>query len=71
MNFLQIQQITMPENVGYIMIPTELIADYCDKSLGHTVFGANWCVNLCMVLYLTCREMCCCNILLLCLMLTY
>ena len=36
------QQITVPENVGYI---TELIADHCYnyKGLGHTVSGANWC----------------------------
>ena len=40
MNFVQIQQITMPENVGCI---TELIAGYCYKGLGHTGVGANWC----------------------------
>ena len=30
----------MLENVGYI---TELIANYCYKSLGHTGFWASWC----------------------------
>ena len=35
------------------------IADYCYKGLGHTVFGLTG-VNLCMVLYLTFREMCSC-----------
>ena len=40
MNFDQIRQIAVPENVGYI---TELIQDYCFRGLGHTVSGAGWC----------------------------
>ena len=42
------------ENVGYI---TELIVNYSYKALRHTVLGPTG-VNLCMVLYLTIREMC-------------
>ena len=40
MNFVHIQQITIPENVGYV---TELIACYCYKGLGNIILGANWC----------------------------
>ena len=36
MNFVQVQEIIMPENVGYI---TELIADYYNKGLSHNVLG--------------------------------
>ena len=39
MNFVQVQEITMPENVGYI---TELIADFYYRGLGHTISGDNW-----------------------------
>ena len=46
----------MPANIGYI---TELIANYCNKALGHTALGPTG-VNLCMVLYLTFRGMCSC-----------
>ena len=47
MSFVQVQEITMPENVGY---NPELIANYCYKGLGHTVLGPTG-VNLCVVLY--------------------
>ena len=40
MNFVQIQEITMPENVWYI---TQLVTDYFTKGLGHIVLGTNWC----------------------------
>ena len=39
MNFVQIQQITMPGNVRYI---PQMIAGYCCKGLVQTVLGANW-----------------------------
>ena len=48
-------QITMLENVGYI---TELIANYCDRALGLTVFGASWCT----VSYSAFRGMCSCTV---------
>ena len=48
MNFVQVQEITMLENVGY---STELIANYSYKGLGNTVLGPTG-VNLCMVVYL-------------------
>ena len=67
MNFVQIQQITMPENVGCII---GLIAYHCYKGFGHTGFGAS-IVNLCMVLYLTFRGMCSCELILLCVMVAY
>ena len=47
MNFVQVQEITMPDIVGYI---TKLIANYCYKALGHTVLEPTG-VNVCMVLY--------------------
>ena len=41
MTFLQNQEITIPEKVGFI---TELIADYCYRGLSHIVcIVANWC----------------------------
>ena len=55
-NFVQVQEITVPENVGYV---AELIANYCYKGLCHTISGPTG-VNLCMVLYLTLRGMCSC-----------
>ena len=36
MTFVQNQETTMPENVGYI---AELIANYCYKGLSHNVLG--------------------------------
>ena len=44
MTFVQNQEITMPEILGYF---TELIAGYCYKCLSHTVLGPAG-VNLCM-----------------------
>ena len=53
MNIVQVQEITMSENVWHI---TELIAIYCCKGLSHTVLGPTG-VNLCMVLYGILRGM--------------
>ena len=64
MTFVQNQEITMPENIGYI---TELIASPCYMGLSHTVFGPNGMDLLCLVLYLTLT--CSCE-LLLCVMVT-
>ena len=44
MTFVQKQDITMPEIVGYV---AELIANYCYKGLSDTVLGPNG-ANLCM-----------------------
>ena len=44
MTFVLNQEITMPENVGYI---SEVVASYFHKSLSHTVLGLTG-VNLCM-----------------------
>ena len=47
MTFVQNQELTIPENVRYISIITELIESYCYKGLSHTVLGPTD-VNLCM-----------------------
>ena len=44
MTFIQNQEITTPENVGYI---TELTANYCYKGLSHNALGPTG-VNLFM-----------------------
>ena len=44
MIFVQNQEITMPENVGYV---PELIASFCYKGLSQTVMGPTR-ANLCM-----------------------
>ena len=54
MTFHQIQEIIVPEIVGYI---TELTADDCYMDLCRIVLGLTG-VNLCMVLYLTFRGTC-------------
>ena len=61
MTFVQNQEIIMPENVGY---DTELIASYCHKGLSHTVLEQTG-VNLIF------REMCSCELWLLCVMVMY
>ena len=56
MIFVQVQEITVPENVRYI---TKLITNYCYKAVGDIVLGPTG-VKLCIVLYLTLRRMCSC-----------
>ena len=41
-NFVQDQEITMPENVGFI---TVLIANYCAR-VSATLFVVNWCESV-------------------------
>ena len=68
MTLVQNQEITMPENVGYI---TELILSYCYKASATLYWGQLVWICVCLILYLTFREMCSCELLLLCVMVMY
>ena len=67
LKFVRIKEIIMPENVGYI---SELIASYIHKGLSHTVLGPTGGTLRMSCSLLTFREMCSCELRLLCVMVT-